>query len=137
MSSQISKQELADITTNIIRKGLEYNEDVDDNRHYYLLFWPTRKDAERQDVYDWFMDRGIEALKPPQIILVRESYRNMRYMPRTPLQDLDYKAGEKLWYKIKSSVLDLMNKIYGMDTLSIPILTPATGIIFKIFNITF
>ena len=131
--SSISKQQLGDITTSIIRKGVDYIEDIEKNRDYFKLFWPTRADAEREDVNEWFMQRGVEALKPEQIRLVREGYLNMRWKKRTATtEESDYKAGEKLWKKIKSVVYDMMNKIYGMDTVSIPILSPAaTGIFFN------
>ena len=131
--SSISKQQLGDITTSIIKKGVDYIEDIEKNRDYFKLFWPTRADAEREDVNDWFMQRGVEALKTEQISLVREGYLNMRWKKRTGTEESDYRAGEKLWKKIKSVVYDMMNKIYGLDTVSIPILSPpaATGIFFN------
>ena len=131
--SSISKQQLGDITTSIIKKGVDYIEDIEKNRDYFKLFWPTRADAEREDVNEWFMQRGVEALKPEQIRLVREGYLQMRWKKRTGTEESDYKAGEKLWKKIKSVVYDMMNKIYGLDTVSIPILSPpaATGIFFN------
>ena len=133
MSTRISKQELGDITTSIIRKGLEYIDDLDVNRDYYKLFWPTRADAERDEVQKWFMERGVDSLKPDQIYLVREAYLNKRWKPRTDAQESEYKAGEKIWKQIKSVVFDMMNKIYGLDTVSVPILSPTTTGIFLFY----
>ena len=132
--SSISKQQLGDITTNIIRKGIDYIEDIEKNRDYFKLFWPTRADAERDDVHEWFMQRGVDALKPELISLVRDAFLDMRYKKRTATEESDYRAGEKFWKKIKTVVYDIMNKIYGLDTVSIPILSPAaTGIFNYIF----
>ena len=99
--SSISKQQLGDITTNIIRKGIDYIEDIEKNRDYFKLFWPTRADAERDDVHEWFMQRGVDALKPEQISLVRDAFLNMRWKKRTATEESDYRAGEKFWKKIK------------------------------------
>ena len=136
MSTRLSKQELGDITTSIIRKGLEYINDVEINRDYYKLFWPTRADAERPDVREWFMQKGVDGLNAEQISLVREAYIKMRWKTRTTAQDSEYKAGEKIWKQIKSVVFDMMNKIYGMDTVAVPILSPAATGIF-LLHITF
>ena len=133
MSTRLSKQELGDITTSIIRKGLEYINDIDVNRDYYKLFWPTRADAERPDVREWFMQKGVDGLNAEQISLVRDAFLKMRWKSRTSAQEAEYKAGEKIWNKIKTVVFDMMNKIYGLDTVSVPILSPTTAGIFLLY----
>ena len=76
---------------------------------------------------------SMVGLNAEQINLVREAYIKMRWKTRTTAQDSEYKAGEKIWKQIKSVVFDMMNKIYGMDTVAVPILSPAaTGIFYYI-----